>query len=86
MAIKLYSQGIKRPFMRLISGKHMEKTANVLCGLRKSRSQDGGPATCPDLNLTKLQTNVTTKRSTISINMQYLQQSLHTYDQLVSNS
>ena len=30
----------------------------------------GGPATCPDFNLTKLQTNVATKRSTISINMQ----------------
>ena len=55
--------------MRLISGKHTEKTANVLCGLRQSRSQDGGPATWPDFNLTKLQTNVATKRSTISINM-----------------
>ena len=82
----VYLLNVKPPINKKIDKKFKRENANVLRWLLSSCFQDGGPATYPQQNSTRIHDNARTKFKQIMDTDKKQQQTVHTYASLANKS
>ena len=77
--LNVYYRRIKPPIDKTIGKTFKRENANVLRGFLSSRFQDGGPATYPQQNSTRIHDYARTKLKQIRHADKKQQQTVHTY-------